>query len=122
MKLFWSSRSPFVRKVMVTAHELGLAGQIACERVVVSASAPNAAVMQHNPLGKLPTLVLDDGSALYDSPVICEYLASLRMVCVVWLQGFSDRLPGYPAFLWEIQNIRGFQENQGKSGSVLHAH
>lgn len=77
MKLFWSSRSPFVRKVMVAAHELGLADRIACARVVVSATAPNAEVMYHNPLGKLPTLVLDDGSALYDSPVICEYLASL---------------------------------------------
>jgi glutathione S-transferase len=78
MKLFWSSRSPFVRKVMVVAHELGLAEQIACERVVVSAIRPNTDVMAHNPLAKLPTLILDDGSALYDSRVICEYLASLK--------------------------------------------
>ena len=77
MKLYWSSRSPYVRKVMVVAHELGLADQIACERVVVSASKPNTAVMAHNPLAKLPTLILGDGQALYDSRVICEYLASL---------------------------------------------
>lgn len=77
MKLFWSSRSPFVRKVMVVAHELGLADRITCARVVVSATAPSVEVMRHNPLGKLPTLVLGDGEALYDSPVICEYLASL---------------------------------------------
>ena len=74
MKLFWSSRSPFVRFVMVVAHEKGLADRISHERVVVAAASPNADVMAHNPLNKLPTLVLDDGSALYDSRVICEYL------------------------------------------------
>ncbi len=78
MKLFWSSRSPFVRKVMVTAHELGLADRITTERVVVSAAAPNAAVMAINPLNKIPTLILDDGTALYDSRVICEHLDTLR--------------------------------------------
>ena len=78
MNLYWSSRSPFVRKVMVVAHELDLAGKITCERVVVSAVKPNTDVMAHNPLAKLPTLILDDGSALYDSRVICEYLASLK--------------------------------------------
>lgn len=78
MKLYWSSRSPFVRKVMVTAHELGLAGRIRTERVVVSAAAPNAEVMAVNPLNKIPTLVLDDGGALFDSRVICEYLDTLH--------------------------------------------
>jgi glutathione S-transferase len=57
---------------------LGLAEKITCERVVVSAMKPNTDVMAHNPLGKLPTLILDDGAALYDSRVICEYLASLK--------------------------------------------
>ncbi len=77
MKLFWSSRSPYVRKVMVVAHELGVADRIACIRTVVAANKPNPDVLAHNPLGKLPTLLLDDGSALYDSPVICEYLDTL---------------------------------------------
>ena len=78
MKLLWSSRSPFVRKVMVAAHELGLAERIGTERVVVSAAAPNADVMAVNPLNKIPTLTLDDGSALYDSRVICEYFDTLH--------------------------------------------
>lgn len=73
MKLFWSTRSPFVRFVMVVAHEKGIADRIATEQVVVAAAKPNDAVMAHNPLNKLPTLVLDDGSALYDSRVIAEY-------------------------------------------------
>lgn len=74
MKLFWSTRSPFVRFVMVVAHEKLIADQIEREQVVVAASQPNADVMAHNPLNKLPTLVLDDGQALYDSRVIAEYL------------------------------------------------
>jgi glutathione S-transferase len=41
-------------------------------------TAPNAALLPDNPLSKIPTLVLDDGSALYDSAVICEYLDSLH--------------------------------------------
>ncbi len=78
MKLLWSSRSPFVRKVMVAAHEVGVADRIATERVVVAANKPNADVMAVNPLNKIPTLVLDDGSVLYDSRVICEYLDTLH--------------------------------------------
>jgi glutathione S-transferase len=73
LKLFWSSRSPFVRFAMVIAHEKGLADAITRERVVVAAASPNADVMAHNPLNKLPTLVLDEGDVLYDSRVICEY-------------------------------------------------
>ena len=92
MKLYWSSRSPFVRKVMVTAHELGLAGQIATERVVVSALKPNTDVMAHNPLAKLPTLILDDGGALYDSRVICEYLASLKPQAQLFPASGAERI------------------------------
>lgn len=78
MKLFWSSRSPFVRKVMAAAHELGLAPRIETERVVVGADKPNPDVMGANPLNKIPTLILDDGTALHDSRVICEYFDTLH--------------------------------------------
>jgi glutathione S-transferase len=74
MKLLWSSRSPFVRKVVVAAHELGIAERIELQRVNVTASATNAEVMHFNPLNKIPTLLLDDGSVMIDSPVIAEYL------------------------------------------------
>jgi glutathione S-transferase len=77
MKLYWSSRSPYVRKVMIAVHELGLVDRVSCERVVVSAFAQNTDMLAVNPLGKIPTLVLDDGTTLYDSPVICEYLDGL---------------------------------------------
>lgn len=78
MKLHWGPISPFVRKVMITAHETGLAGQITLVRSLVAMNAANADVMLHNPLSKIPTLVTDDGTALFDSDVICEYLDSLH--------------------------------------------
>jgi len=78
MKLYWSTRSPFVRKVMIFAHECGLAEGIERERTVVAMTKPNAGLLPVNPTGKIPTLQLDDGSALYDSTVICEYLDSLH--------------------------------------------
>lgn len=78
VKLFWSSRSPFVRKVMIFAHETGLVDRITCERTVVAPTKPNADLMRLNPLNKLPTLILDDGRAIYDSRVIVEYLDSLH--------------------------------------------
>jgi len=77
MKLHWSSRSPYVRKVMVAAHELGLADRIERVRNVAAMGAPNPAIMADNPLSKIPTLVLDDGSVLFDSDVIVEYLDHL---------------------------------------------
>jgi glutathione S-transferase len=78
MKLHWSPRSPFVRKVMIAAHELELVDRITCVRTVAATTRPHAELMEDNPLSKIPTLVLDDGTVLYDSPVICEYLDSLH--------------------------------------------
>ena len=78
MKLHWGPISPFVRKVMITAHETGLSDRITLVRSLVAMNAANADVMLHNPLSKIPTLVTDDGAALFDSDVICEYLDSLH--------------------------------------------
>lgn len=76
MKLHWSSRSPYVRKVMICVYELGIADRIERISSVVSLSQPNAAVMRDNPLGRIPTLILDDGRVFHDSLLICEYLNS----------------------------------------------
>lgn len=78
MKLHWSPRSPFVRKVTILLQETGLDKQVSHIRSVAAIAVPNAALMLDNPLSQIPTLVLDDGQALYDSPVICEYLDSLH--------------------------------------------
>jgi glutathione S-transferase len=62
---------------MVAAHELGLADRIATTRTVVAMLKPARELFPDNPLGKIPTLVLEDGTVLYDSAVICEYLDSI---------------------------------------------
>ncbi len=77
MKIFYSAASPFVRKCLVAAEELGLRSRI---DLIPAAAHPvnrDAAVVAHNPLGKIPTLITDDGAVLYDSRVICDYLNAL---------------------------------------------
>lgn len=78
MKLHWSPRSPFVRKVMIVLHETGLDARVERVRSVAAMATPNAAIMADNPLSQIPALVLDNGMPLYDSPVICEYLDTLH--------------------------------------------
>jgi glutathione S-transferase len=77
MKLFYSAASPFARKVTITAHEVGLFDRITIIPGAVSPIEKEKAINQHNPAGKLPTLVTDSGEAIFDSRVICEYLDAL---------------------------------------------
>jgi len=72
MKLLYSPTSPYVRKVTVAAIECGLDARI--ERVPGTYRDPVSGGGAANPLGKVPALIRDDGKALIDSPVICEYL------------------------------------------------
>lgn len=77
MQIYFSPFSPYVRKCLVTAHELGLN-----DRVQLLASNANPVtrdqeIIAKNPLGKVPTFVTDDGAVLYDSRVVCEYLNDL---------------------------------------------
>jgi len=74
LTLHWSPKSPYVRKVMICAHELGIVAQLELVRSVAAMLKPNPAIMAVNPLSKIPTLVREDGSVLFDSVVICEYL------------------------------------------------
>lgn len=76
MQLRYSPTSPFVRKVRITAIEAGLQDKI--EHVTTDPWSPETDLRQTNPLSKVPCLITDDGTALYDSPVICEYLDSLN--------------------------------------------
>ena len=77
LTLHWSPKSPYVRKVMVSAHELGLVNRLELVRSLAAMLKPNPAIMAVNPLSKIPTLVREDGSVLFDSVVICEYLNDL---------------------------------------------
>ena len=76
MKLFYTPRSPFVRKVRVVLIETGVISSV--ELIQVDLEHPIPELAQQNPLGKVPTLIRDDGMSLFDSPVVCEYLDSLH--------------------------------------------
>ncbi|NII72385.1 glutathione S-transferase [Dyella sp. SG562] len=78
MKLLYQTHSPYARKVLVAAHETGLAGQLDVIHHETSPTRRNEAVYAVNPLGKVPVLLLDDGEVLFDSGVICEYLDGLH--------------------------------------------
>ncbi len=73
MKLYGSLTSPYVRKVRACAIEQG----IALEFIAEGANDPAGNVARLNPLGKIPVLERDDGEALFDSPLIVEYLDSI---------------------------------------------
>jgi glutathione S-transferase len=75
VKLFYSPTSPFVRKVLICAILRGIDGQIERVRSRPHESPPD--LLAANPLSKVPCLVTVDGVALFDSPVICEFLDSI---------------------------------------------
>jgi glutathione S-transferase len=77
MRLFHSATSPYVRKCVVLLHESGMLDRV--ELVAATGTPLDASKMPlaHNPLGKIPALERDDGPALYDSRVICQYLDRL---------------------------------------------
>jgi glutathione S-transferase len=92
MVLHWSPRSPYVRKVMIAAHEMGLTDRIRTVRTIVGGTTPHAELMKINPLGKIPTLELEDGTVIYDSPVVIEYLDTLHAGPKLFPTAWPERL------------------------------
>jgi glutathione S-transferase len=76
MKLIGSTTSPYVRKVRIVLAEKKIEADFVLENVL----APETTIGQTNPLGKIPCLVMDDGSAVFDSRVIVEYVDTLSPV------------------------------------------
>jgi glutathione S-transferase len=76
MKLLAATASPYSRKVRIVLAEK----KIECDLQMVDVAPVENPVNAHNPLGKIPTLVLDDGTALYDSRVIVEYLDNVSPI------------------------------------------
>jgi glutathione S-transferase len=75
MILRYSAASPYARKIRIAADLLRLSDRIGI--VAASTVDPNDTLRDQNPLGKIPTLILEDGSSLYDSRVIADYLDHL---------------------------------------------
>lgn len=78
MKLLYQTHSPYARKVLVAAHEIGMQDTLEVIHHETSPTRRNDEVFALNPLGKVPVLILDDGFALFDSNVICDYLDTLH--------------------------------------------
>jgi glutathione S-transferase len=75
MQLFYSPTSPYARKCRIVARERGLMGEM--EEITCNPMSDPPELQSKNPLGKVPALILDDGTAIFDSPVIVEYLDGL---------------------------------------------
>lgn len=101
MKLLQSFTSPYARKVRIAILEKGLSGRIALE-AANPAGAEAELVRKANPLGKVPCLIRDDGTGLYDSPVICEYLDSLSPSPVI--------LPASGEARWTVLRIQALAD------------
>ncbi|MEX3314423.1 glutathione S-transferase [Sulfitobacter sp. PS-8MA] len=86
IKLFHSAASPFVRKVLVCAHEKGVESDV---ELLASKAWPvkrDPEIVRENPSGQVPSAILEDGSPLFDSRVICAYVDTM-----------SDNAPLLPA-------------------------
>ena len=88
MKLLGTVGSPYVRKVRIVAEEK----LIPYDSITASPSDPSSGVQTANPLGKIPVLICDDGSTLYDSSVIVEYLDGIGAGEKLIPNTFADRI------------------------------
>ena len=88
MKLLASLASPYTRKVRIVLAEK----KIECELELADVNPVDNPVNKHNPLGKIPTLILDDGNALYDSRVIVEFLDSVSPISRLSPEATRDRV------------------------------
>ena len=99
MKLYYSKTSPYSRKVRMMVHEKGL------QQVITSVACnPFEEVREleaANPLGKVPTLILEDGSSLCDSPVICAYLDTLTPDRLIPESGSDTNREHWNVLRWE---------------------
>jgi glutathione S-transferase len=94
--LRYSPASPYARKVRIAADILGLTRRIEIQGA--DTTNPEDSLRIQNPLGKIPVLVLEDGSTLYDSRVIAEYLDHLA--------GGGKLFPADPARRFEALKLQ----------------
>ena len=109
MKGFSSPNSPFSRKVRVVAIETGQADSI--EWTVVQLGGPIPALEAANPMGQVPVVVTEDGEALYDSAVICEYLDARH--------DGPKLFPANGDARWEVLRLQALGDGLGAASAAL---
>ena len=106
MKLYYSSTSPFVRKVNIFSIETGLDKQI--EWVKTNPWQAEDDLTAENPLSKIPTLITDDAKVIYDSRVICEYLDSVHTV--------EKLIPEQGEARWQVLRLQALADGMLDAG------
>ena len=101
-----SATTPFGRKVQVALHVAGLADRVTIE--AADTLDPQDTLRQQNPLGKIPVLVLEDGSALYDSRVIVEYIDHLA--------GGGILIPAAPSQRFDVLRLQALADGIAEAG------
>lgn len=109
LKLYCSSNSPYARKVRVTVLELGIEDKI--QLIDMNPRDQSTGFWQKNPLAKIPALELDDGRVLYDSPVICEYLAAAY--------GKGRLLEGGGRDAWDVRTLVALADGTMDAGMLV---
>lgn len=111
MRLYASTTSPFVRKVRVLLQEIGIQDKVETVATVTTPHEPDAELGKVNPLNKIPCLTLDDGTALYDSGVICEYLDAVH--------GTGRFLPATGVRRWQILRMQALADGICDAGILM---
>ena len=111
MKLMYQTHSPFARKVLVFAYEIGLAEQIEVIHHETSPTARNEEVFEQNPLGKVPVLIRPGLTALFDSDVICAYLDTL--------QSGRKLIPAGGEARWQALRLQAVAQGLAESGIAI---
>jgi glutathione S-transferase len=110
VQLFYQTHSPYARKVLVMAHEVGLADRLEVIHQETSPMLRNETVFALNPLGKVPVLITGD-ECLFDSNVICEYLDGLH--------DGRKMIPPSGAARWRALRLQSLAQGLADAGILL---
>jgi glutathione S-transferase len=111
MKLLYQTHSPYARKALVFAHEVGLAPRMEVVHQETSPTRRNEHVFAENPLGKVPVLVRPGLPPLFDSDVICEYLDTLH--------GGRRLIPAEGEARWHALRVQAVSQGLADAGVAL---
>jgi glutathione S-transferase len=110
MKLLYQTHSPYARKVLVAAYELGIADRLEVIHHETSPTRRNDEVFALNPLGKVPVLI-DAGQALFDSNVICDYLDRIG--------GQGRLIPADPVARYRALQLQALAQGMADAGIAV---